>query len=288
MGVEQLLRGETSGRRVWIVSTIAVGAIASLVAIAARDGAFGKLGAEYWIRDWSVLAALTLAAIALVTMYVRGRARPATRVRVVLVLLALLTIENAYNDFHPKPAAWDMFEHPLPFLRLIRIEAPMGRILGLGIPAPNVNSAFRVFGLNSLMTFTPPRVYELYRHYGASPTDVFMSMPKAIPPDRVLDHAHVPVPVRPSPRARRHQADRIARLWQAAGRRVRRAVRTADWNHASTSRATIASSPRPLRSRRSPPPRRARLSWRRTCRLLARPTQPAIRRSASNGTGSTR
>ena len=191
MGVERLLRGETSGRRVSIVSTIAVGAVASLVAIAARDGAFGKPGAEYWTRDWAVLAALTLTALALVTMYVRGRARPATRVRVVLLLLALLTIENAYNDFHPKPAAWDMFEHPLPFLRLIRIEAPMGRILGLGVPPPNVNSAFRVFGLNSLMTFTPPRIYELYRHYGASPTDVFMSRPKAIPPERVLDHAHV-------------------------------------------------------------------------------------------------
>jgi hypothetical protein len=106
-------------------------------------------------------------------------------------LLALLAIEGVYNDFIPKPAAWNMFEHPLPFLRLIRLEAPMGRILGFGIPPPNVNGAFRVYGVNSLMTYTPPRIYALYRRYGESPASVFMSMPKAIPPETVLDHAHV-------------------------------------------------------------------------------------------------
>ena len=116
MGVERLRRGETSGWRVSIVSTIAVGAVASLVAIAARDGAFGKPGAGVRISGLGRARGATLTALALVTMYVArpGEARHA-RARGPLTPRAPDN-RDAYNDFHPKPAAWDMFEHPLPFL----------------------------------------------------------------------------------------------------------------------------------------------------------------------------
>jgi hypothetical protein len=190
-GAERLLEGSIGKMHSVIASAVLSIATASLFAIAIADRAYSQLGAGYWIRDWTVLAAIVVAGVFLMTLYVKRRERQTIRNAVAASLLGLAAIEGIYNDFHPKPAAWDMFEHPLPFLRLVRLEAPMGRILGFGIPPANVNGAFRVFGLNSLMTFTPPRVYELYRRYGQSPAHVFMTMPKTIPPERVLDHAHV-------------------------------------------------------------------------------------------------
>jgi hypothetical protein len=191
LGLERILDGMVTRRRFVCSAVVAAAGVATFGAIAWRDGAFSQLGAGYWIRDWAVLGTIAISAIVLLALCARQADRPRRRAAFAMCLVGLLSIEGAYNDFHPKPAAWDMFEHPLPFLRLMRLEAPMGRVLGFGIPPANVNSAFRVFGLNSLMTFTPPRIYQLYRHYGASPVHVFMTLPAQVPPEPVLDHAHV-------------------------------------------------------------------------------------------------
>jgi hypothetical protein len=191
LGLDHLLRGSISTRRIVVAGIVGAAATSAILGVAASDGAFAKDGSEYWIRDWVVLAAATVTAIVLGAAYALGRERSSIRTAVAASFVALIAIEGVYNNLHPKPASWDMFEHPLPFLRLIRLEAPMGRILGFGIPPANVNGAYRVYGLNSLMTFTPPRVYELYRRYGESAASVFMTLPSTVPPERVLDHAHV-------------------------------------------------------------------------------------------------
>ena len=187
-GIDALLRaGTLPPRRLLAAAVVAVAPVLALLAIAFAHDAFRQLGKGYWIRDWGVLA---LVAAALVGALARARAAAGARIAVAAIV-AVAMGEGIYNDFTPKPRSWDMYAHTPPYLRLIKREAPFGRILGFGVPVPNVNSAFRVFGLNSLMTFTPPRLYDLHRHYTASPAVAFLTAPQQIPPDPVLDRANL-------------------------------------------------------------------------------------------------
>jgi hypothetical protein len=187
-GIDAILRSTSvAPRRALAASVLAMVAVVTLLAIAVAHDAFRQLGKGYWIRDWGILA-MVAAAIVLAMFMARRRAGPRLAV---VAIVTLGMFEGIYNDFTPKPRNWDIYAHTPPYLRLIRKEAPFGRILGFGMPVPNVNSAFRVFGLNSLMTFTPPRLYELYRRYTASPALAFLTAPQQIPPDPVLDRANL-------------------------------------------------------------------------------------------------
>jgi hypothetical protein len=186
-GIDAILRGAVSRRRL----TVAVLAAASfplvLLAIAFRQDAFSQLGRGYWIRDWGLLTLVAMGVVLSILAVTRG----ARRGIVAACLVALSMFEGVYNGHHPKPRAWDVYAHPPPYLRLIRREAPFGRVLAFAVPVANVSGAFRAFGLNSLMTFTPPRMYGLYRRYTGSPAIAFLTAPVEIPPDAVLERANV-------------------------------------------------------------------------------------------------
>ncbi len=187
-GIDAMLRdGRLRSKRMPAAIVVAVAPLLVLLAVALAHDAFHQLGKGYWIRDWGVLAMVATAIVAAMVAARHGAGPGA----VAAALVGLAVFEGIYNDFTPKPRSWDIYAHPPPYLRLVKKQAPLGRILGFGVPAPNVNSAFRVSGLNSLMTFTPPRVYELYRRYTASPALAFLTAPQQIPPDPVLDRANL-------------------------------------------------------------------------------------------------
>lgn len=187
-GIDVILRaGSLAPPRAIAAGVLAVAPLAALLAMAVAHDAFSQLGKGYWMRDWGVLA--MVASALLTAMFLTRRGAGPRAAAAAIVVLAVF--EGIYNDFTPKPRNWDIYAHTPPYLRLIRKEAPLGRILGFGMPVPNVNSGFRVFGLNSLMTFTPPRLYELYRRYTASPALPFLTAPQQIPPDPVLDRVNL-------------------------------------------------------------------------------------------------
>jgi hypothetical protein len=188
MGLGAILGSRhVQSRRALAAGSIVVASVLALPAVANGYGAFEQAGKEYWIRDWRVLALVGAAIIVTLLAWKRG-ARP---VIVAASLVGLALFEGIYNDFIPKPGTWDIYAHPPPYLRLIRRESPLGRVLAFAVPVANVSGAFRVFGVNSLMTFTPPRFYELYRRYTGSPALAFLTQPQEIPPDPVLDRANI-------------------------------------------------------------------------------------------------
>jgi Bacterial membrane protein YfhO len=193
-GLDSLLRGRTSSGRLLMALGVPIAATGSLWWIAQRSGAFEVEGASYWVRDWWFLATFSGLVVAALAAAVGARVAPQlARVRTAVagLLLGVIVAEGAYNNFRPKPAAWDTFEHPVPYMRVLRKEAAKGRVFGFGVPAANGNEAFRVFGVDSAMAFNPPRIFELYQRYAAPPREVFMRMAARLPPDPVLDRANV-------------------------------------------------------------------------------------------------
>ncbi len=188
MGLDAIIGSRhVQSRRALAAGSIVVASVLALPAVANGYGAFEQAGKEYWIRDWRVLALVAAAIVVTLLAWKRG-VRPAV---VAAALVGLTLFEGVYNDFIPKPRTWDIYAHPPPYLRLIRRESPLGRVLAFAVPVANVSGAFRVFGVNSLMTFTPPRFYELYRRYTGSPALAFLTQPQQIPPDPVLDRANI-------------------------------------------------------------------------------------------------
>ncbi len=191
LGVEGLLRNSIPRWRVASAAAFAVISIGSLWLIAERQGALKVEGTDYWIRDWRVLAVITTLAVCSLATFTLTRGRAVARVASVLALLVLIAAEGIYNNSYPRPAAWDMYEHPLPYMRALRKDAGMERVFRFGTAPANSTEAFRVFMLDSLMVFNPPRIFELYQRYAVPPRQPLMSQASKLPPEPVLDRANI-------------------------------------------------------------------------------------------------
>lgn len=189
-GVEEIVRGRVSAIRLIVATILGVGAAGSLWWIAKADGAFAMENASYWIRDWTVLAALGGLSIACLLTAWMLRRLSAVRMVAATVFVGLVIAEGAYNGNGPRPARWDPFTHAVPYMRVLMNEAPMSRVMTFGKPAANGNEAYGVFGLDSIMGFNPPRFYQLYQRYMKPPREAFMRLASQVPPDLVLDRVN--------------------------------------------------------------------------------------------------
>ena len=140
-----------------------------------------------------MLAAVTVPAAAAIVIATVVRRQPRANLAMVALLAALLTAEGLYNGWYPNPAAWDMFAHPAAYVQSLQRRGTLDRVFTFGAPNANLNSAYRVFTLDSLMAFNPPRIYRVYQRYAVPPPQVFMRGAERMPPEAVLDRANVAV-----------------------------------------------------------------------------------------------
>jgi hypothetical protein len=128
-----------------------------------------------------------LSALTVVVATVRPSVRPAA----VGALVVLVSAEGFFNNAYPSPAAWDIFDHPVPYVSVLKRDAGMKRVLPFGALSANLNSAFEIFSFGSLMTINPTRAYDLYRRYTEPPSWLFLRDGRRIPPEPVLDRVGI-------------------------------------------------------------------------------------------------
>jgi len=191
LGIERVARGALPRLRVAIVAIGAIAITESAWRIANGTGLLGDPSAHFWIRDWKVLAMVTLLAVTLLAWPSITQPRAAARLCFTGALAAVAALEGIYNNTYPHPKVWDTFANPVPYVELLQRTAGLQRVLAFGQPAPNCNEAFEIFSLDSNMTYNPPRLYELYRRHTGSSITVFVGLAQRIPPEPVLDRANV-------------------------------------------------------------------------------------------------
>jgi hypothetical protein len=195
LGFDSMIRRTITIPRALVAAGAAVVAAACLWWIAWTGGRFQSLAAINWLRDWRFLVVVTLTSSAAVLCSATARRRAWVAPTMAAILLGAIAVEGVFNNSYPSPSAWNMFEHPVPYMEVLQAEADMERVLGFGAPNPNVNEAFGVFSLGSLMPFNPPRVYDLFWRYTRprtlAPVEIFMREPSQIPPEPVLDRANI-------------------------------------------------------------------------------------------------
>ena len=192
LGVDSLVRGSTGAPRALGAAFLTVLVTASLWLPMRQYSVLTSPNDWYWVRDWMFLNTIAwLATIGLLTAaFVRSLQYPA-----VLALLALVTAEGIFNNSYPSPRAFDIFRQPPPYVRVLQAATAKTRerVLPFAVLNANLNSAFGIFTLDSLMPFNPPRAHELFRRYTGSGPDIFMREARRIPPEPVLDRAGIGV-----------------------------------------------------------------------------------------------
>ena len=188
LGFDALFRGSTGTARVLVAIALALGVTESLWWFVREFDVLKSPADSYWIRDWLVLNAVTVVSvIAMMGAALRESFRPAAAG----TLIVLVSAEGIFNNSYPSPEAWNIFQHPVPYVQVLKREAGMKRVLPFGALNANLNSAFEIFSFDSLMTINPPRAYDLYRRYTEPPAWLFLREAKRIPPEVVLDRAGI-------------------------------------------------------------------------------------------------
>jgi hypothetical protein len=191
MGIDNIQRGHASIPRTVVAAAAVLVSLEALWRLAADSGVLGSPVMPFIVRDWKFLIAVTVAAsvVAVIGCTIGRTARQ--RGLVTATLLGLAVVEGVYNNWYPNPRRWDPFTHPVPFVRLLQGEADRGRMFSFSAPEANVNEAFDVSALGSMMAFNPPRIYDVYQKYAVGYREVFLRFPTRIPPEPVLDRANV-------------------------------------------------------------------------------------------------
>jgi hypothetical protein len=188
LGVESLLRGLTTTRQALVTVVLAVLVTESLWWVARDFDVLKSPSDSYWIRDWMFLNAIASACTIVILM---GTFAPNLRKTAVAALLILVAVEGTFNGSYPSPDAWDMFDHPPPYVKTLQQQAGVDRVLPFGTLNANLNSAFEIFSLDSLMPINPPRVYELYMRYTGAPQLLLLREAGRIPSEPILDRANI-------------------------------------------------------------------------------------------------
>lgn len=188
-GVQRLLAGEVTTRRLVIVLALLATPLLALPVIAWRLHVFARPAARSWAVAWCATMALyVVAAAAALATRAASRRR---RIAAVAMLLGLLVLEGSVHAAFPRQSRFDVWAHPPRYVDQLRTRRDAGRVFGATALRANAGSAFEVYGLDSLMTFNAPRVFDLYRTYAAPGAYLFLRAPTELPPDGVLDAANI-------------------------------------------------------------------------------------------------
>jgi hypothetical protein len=188
LGLESLLRGTVSLPHLLIAVAVPLAATQGLWWAIPRVDMLRSAADSYWLRDWRVLNLVGITASCALLV---GALRTHVRYLAAGAILLLAAGEGAFNNTYPSPDAWEVFDHPAPYVQVLRGSAGMERVMPFGALNANLNSAFGIFSIDSLMTINPPRPYELYRRYADPPAWLFLREARRIPPDPVLDRAAI-------------------------------------------------------------------------------------------------
>jgi hypothetical protein len=191
IGLHALVEG---GIRVWraVGAALLIVAIpASVWFIAKQINVFASPAADDWIRDWGILAGVSIALALAVVVAAAAKNRPRVRVVAAAVIGLLITGDGVYMGWYPNPKAWSVFEHPVPYIQVMMRESPNDRIFAFAAPEANLGAPYGLFLVDSSMVFNPPRMFRLYTRYTQAPGNVLMRAPEKLFPEPLLDRANV-------------------------------------------------------------------------------------------------
>jgi hypothetical protein len=191
-GLERLTEARVATLRAWLAIGLTVLGLIAILLAAIGWNIASHPGFADWRSRYVVLVGITFAAATVVFGSIAARPRPGVVGVWSSALLVLLVAEGIFNSRFPRQERWDSWSHPPAYVEYLQREAGPTRVFTMGSALfANSGSAFGIIQLDSLMTFNPPRMFELYRLYARGQSLLFLRDADQVPPEAVLDAACV-------------------------------------------------------------------------------------------------
>ncbi|MGH9441777.1 MAG: YfhO family protein [Thermoanaerobaculia bacterium] len=189
-GLDQFVSGRATGGRIGSAVAVLGVALLGLYTTAQASGAGRSQIPEVWRAQarLSLFFAVMAGGALLAGMALRS---PQSRRLLGAALILLCSVEGISYARYPRQKAWDIWRHPVPYVRQLQRTAGMDRTIGVAAMPADGGSAFGIFQLESLMSFDPPRIYEAYRRYCSPGTGQFLRGDTLFPSESFLDRANV-------------------------------------------------------------------------------------------------
>lgn len=165
--------------------------LSGLWQVADARGVFGHPASEIWISHWRRALAFGVFTILAVLVVYSRRSTHSLRKAFVLGLVAAVAMEGVLFAMYPRQYRWDVWRHPVAYVRHLTRESSGGRVFASASLPANASSAFEIFGLDSIMTVNSPRMFEFYKRYFDPGASLFLRQAQQLPPERVLDCANI-------------------------------------------------------------------------------------------------
>lgn len=191
-GFERLKSSQISAFRAWTAIALVLLAIVAILFAAIDWGIPSQVTFGDWRARYYVLLAIACAAATLVFRSIVSVERRSIGDLCAGGLMVLLVAEGVFNSRFPRQERWESWSHPPAYVDYLQHEVGLSRVFTMGGALyANAGSAFGIVQMDSLMTFNPPRMFELYRKYARGPNPIFLRDAAQVPPDTVLDAANV-------------------------------------------------------------------------------------------------
>jgi hypothetical protein len=192
LGLDRVVTERVTRVRLAVPVLLIASALLTIRQIAKSNGALAHPAAAQWLKDWRFLLVITIAGLVIVAWMTAIRRRDGRSPGSLSILfLAVFVVEAIHNTFYPRQYEWNVWRHPVPYVRGLQRESGSGRVFGIAAFNANAGSAFEIFELDSLMAFNPPRIHELYRRYVSAQSALFLRSPTEIPAESILDRANI-------------------------------------------------------------------------------------------------
>lgn len=193
IGADRLWRGEVGRARALVATGTMAAALLALLwgALDLGLGLPWRAALLNWAFRYAMLwlFALALGVAAARAAAAHGNARRLGRVAAVFVVVAVA--EGVLSLSFPRQTRFDVWRQPPPHVgALARLADGRSFVDFHALPA-NTNSAFGLFGVDSLMSFNSDRMIDLYRRHFRSFPEHFLREMAQLPAEPVLDRAGV-------------------------------------------------------------------------------------------------
>ncbi len=193
VGFERLWRGELAPRRPLIAFALVAATLATLFVVAQQHGLelSWRAGVLQWLSRYATLWIFAALLAWAGWLLARRAGSPRARVFAAGLIAVALLAEGVHNLSFPRQRRVDVWRHPPPHVRALMDLGDGRRFAHYQALTANLNAAFGVFGLDSLQTFNPERLVELYQRHFKGPQQQFLREMQALPADPLLDRAGI-------------------------------------------------------------------------------------------------
>jgi hypothetical protein len=191
-GFERLREKGVSAVRGWAATSIVLIGLFMILLIAFDLKVSSHPAYLDWLARYKLLLILTLVASTLMFTVSGDLATRRHAPYCTWALLSLVLVEGTFNSWFPRQQRWEAWTHPPSYVAYLQRETSPGRVFTMGgVLYANSGSAFDVVQLDSMMTFNPPRIFDLYRRYANPKAYLFLREAVNVPPEPVLDAAGI-------------------------------------------------------------------------------------------------